>query len=88
VSNVIAGNPLTDQRIQGLTRAFIARGMSAIDAQHAALRALDGQVMQQASMLSFNDSWLFILLVFTLVSPAILLLGRAKHSSPAAVDAH
>ena len=28
VSNVLAGNLLTDQRIQGLTRAFMAKGMS------------------------------------------------------------
>jgi len=88
VSNVIAGNPLTDQRIQGLTHAFIARGMSAIDAQRAALKALDAQVMQQASMLSFNDSWLFILLVFTLVSPAILLLKRPGSAHGPTVDAH
>jgi DHA2 family multidrug resistance protein len=88
VSNVIAGKSLTDQRIQGLTHAFMARGMTAIDAQRAAFKALDGQVMQQASMLSFNDSWLFILLVFTLVSPAILLLGRRKGPSGVAVDAH
>jgi len=40
-------------------------------------------------MLSFNDSWLFILLVFTLVSPAILLLGKSRRTGPAAaVDAH
>jgi DHA2 family multidrug resistance protein len=88
VSNVIAGNPLTDQRIQGLTHAFIARGMSSIDAQRAALKALDAQVMQQASMLSFNDSWLFILLVFTLVSPAILLLKRPGSAHGPTVDAH
>jgi DHA2 family multidrug resistance protein len=88
VSNVVAGNPLTDQRIQGLTHAFIARGMSAVDAQRAAFKALDGQVMQQASMLSFNDSWLFILLVFTLVSPAILLLKRPGSAHGPAVDAH
>jgi DHA2 family multidrug resistance protein len=88
VSNVIAGNPLTDQRIQGLTHAFMQRGLSAFDAQRAAFKALDAQVMQQASMLSFNDSWLFILLVFTLVSPAILLLKRPKGAPSAAVDAH
>jgi DHA2 family multidrug resistance protein len=88
VSNVIAGNALTDQRIQGLTHAFMARGMSAIDAQHAALKALDAQVMQQAAMLSFNDSWLFILLVFTLVSPAILLLRRGRSAKGVSVDAH
>jgi DHA2 family multidrug resistance protein len=89
VSNVLAGNLLTDQRIQGLTRAFTAKGMSMMEAQRAALKALDAQVMQQSSMLSFNDSWLFILLVFTLVSPAILLLGKSRRTGPAAaVDAH
>ena len=89
VSNVLAGNLLTDQRVQGLTRAFTAKGMSMMEAQRAALQALDAQVMQQSSMLSFNDSWLFILLVFTLVSPAILLLGKPRNAGPAAaVDAH
>jgi DHA2 family multidrug resistance protein len=89
VSNVLAGNLLTDQRVQGLTRAFTAKGMSMMEAQRAALKALDAQVMQQSSMLSFNDSWLFILLVFTIVSPAILLLGKPRNSGPAAaVDAH
>jgi DHA2 family multidrug resistance protein len=88
VSNVIAGNPLTDQRIQGMTHAFITHGMSSIDAQRTALKALDAQVMQQASMLSFNDSWLFILLVFTLVSPAILLLKRPGSAHGPTVDAH
>jgi DHA2 family multidrug resistance protein len=88
VSNVVAGNILTDQRVQGLTHAFMARGMSALEAQQAALRALDAQVMQQANMLSFNDSWLFILLVFVLVSPAIFLLGRSRGHPAAAADAH
>jgi hypothetical protein len=39
-------------------------------------------------MLSFNDSWLFILLVFTLVSPAILLLGKPRSGPAVEVDAH
>jgi DHA2 family multidrug resistance protein len=88
VTNVLAGNLLTDQRVQGLTRAFTAKGMSMMEAQRAALKALDAQVMQQSSMLSFNDSWLFILLVFTLVSPAILLLGKPRSGPAAEVDAH
>jgi DHA2 family multidrug resistance protein len=88
VTNVLAGNLLTDQRVQGLTRAFTAKGMSMMEAQRAALKALDAQVMQQSSMLSFNDSWLFILLVFTLVSPAILLLGKPRSGPAVEVDAH
>jgi hypothetical protein len=62
--------------------------MSAVEARQAALRALDAQVMQQANMLSFNDSWLFILIVFVLVSPAIFLLGRSRGHAAAEVDAH
>jgi DHA2 family multidrug resistance protein len=88
VSNVIAGNPLTDQRVTSLTQAFVGRGMSLVDARLAALRALDAQVMQQASMLSFNDAWLFVLLVFAAVSPAILLLRKPKGEAELPADAH
>jgi hypothetical protein len=34
--------------------------------------------MRQASMLSYNDAWMFILIVFVCVSPAILMLRRPK----------
>ena len=88
VSNLVTGQFLTDQRVQQLTRAFVARGMSAIDAQHAALQALNGQVTQQAAMLSFNDAWLFVLMVFVLVSPSILLLRKAKAAAALPADAH
>src|SRR6478609_1456693 len=46
VSDVTAGNPMTTQRLQMLTRGFISRGMNAFDAKNAALQALNGQVMQ------------------------------------------
>ena len=46
------------------------------------------QLMQQASMLSFNDAWLFVLVVFVLVSPAILLLRRPRGKLEMPSDAH
>ena len=52
-------------------------------ARHRATGEWAGQ-----SMLAFNDSWLFILIVFTLVSPAILLLGRGRGAGGAPADAH
>jgi DHA2 family multidrug resistance protein len=88
VSNLSAGELLTDTRIQALTRGFIARGMNAFDAKNAALQALSGQVMQQSSMLSFNDAWMFVLIVFVLVSPAILLLRRPGGHAEMPADAH
>jgi MFS transporter, DHA2 family, multidrug resistance protein len=88
VSNLSAGNLLTDTRVQMLTRGFMGRGMNATDAGHAALRALDGQVMQQSAMLSFNDAWMFVLIVFVVVSPAILLLRRPRGQMEMPADAH
>ena len=87
VSNLVSGSPLTDARVQLLTSGFMSRGLATMDAKRAALAALNGQVMQQASMLSFNDAWLFILIAFIGVSPAILLL-RKPNSNGAPVDAH
>ena len=63
--------------------------MNAVDAQHAAMTALNGQVMAQSSMLNFQQSaWLFVLIVFVTVSPAILLLKRPKGHSEMPADAH
>jgi DHA2 family multidrug resistance protein len=88
VSDLVNGNMLTDTRVQQLTSGFISRGMAVLDAKTAALTALNGQVMQQSSMLSFNDAWLFILIAFVAVSPAILLLKKPKPSTGMQVDAH
>jgi DHA2 family multidrug resistance protein len=88
VSNLVTGDFMTDQRVQMLTRGFVGKGMSVIDAQHAALQALNGQVMLQSSMLSFNDAWLFVLIVFVLVSPMILLLRKPKGQMEMPADAH
>jgi DHA2 family multidrug resistance protein len=88
VSNLSMGDMLTDTRVQMLTRGFIGRGMNAFDAKTAALQALNGQVMQQSSMLSFNDAWRFVLIVFVLVSPAILLLRKPEGAAELPADAH
>ena len=87
VSAVTASAPLTDERMRLLTGGFLARGMDAASAHQAALTALNGQLQQQAAMLSFNDAWMLVLLVFVVVSPSILLLGRPRRAA-APVDAH
>lgn len=88
-SNVSVGAALTDERVQMLTRGFLARGMDVEHARSSALAVLNGQIQQQASMLSFNDAWMFVLITFIAVSPSILLLRRPRrNAAPAAVDAH
>jgi MFS transporter, DHA2 family, multidrug resistance protein len=88
VTNLMSGSPLTDARLSQLTAGFMARGMAMVDAKSAALAALNGQLMQQASMLSFNDAWLFILIAFVGVSPAIMLLRRPKPGAEMPAEAH
>lgn len=89
VASLTTGAPLTDERLQLLTRGFLARGMDQLEAKQAALQALNAQVQQQASMLGFNDAWIFILVAFVAVSPFIMLLGKPKRGAVALpADAH
>lgn len=88
-ASVVQGDPLTDQRLQMLTRGFLAKGMDALHAKSAALAALNGQLQRQSTMLSYNDAWIFVLAVFVIVAPSILLLGKAPAAAPEAMmDAH
>jgi len=34
--------------------------------------------MRQASMLSYNDAWMLIMMAFVIASPAIILLRKPK----------
>jgi DHA2 family multidrug resistance protein len=88
VSNVVQGNPVVEQRVQMLEAGLQSRGVLPGNAHQAALKALDGQVMQQAAMLSYNDAWLLLLESFVVVAPAVLLLRRPKAGVAMPADAH
>ena len=38
--------------------------------------------MRQASMLSYNDAWMLLLITFLAVAPAILLLRKPRGTTP------
>jgi DHA2 family multidrug resistance protein len=88
VSNVVQGNPIVEQRISMLEVGLQSRGVQPGVAHQAALKALDGQVMQQAAMLSYNDAWLLLLESFVVVAPAVLLLRRPRGGMQMPSDAH
>jgi DHA2 family multidrug resistance protein len=89
ISTLDAGNPLVRQRLSGLTANLVAHGIPAASAPQGALRVLDGQVMRQAAMLSYNDAWLVLLVTFLVVSPAILLLRKPRvRTDGPAIEAH
>ena len=87
IANIYPGRQLVDERLQALTANLIAHGYGPDAARRGALALLDQQVMRQASMLSYNDAWMLLLISFLVVSPAIFLL-RKPGATSAPVDTH
>ena len=88
ISNVYPGNPMVEERVRGMTANLVAHGWSPVAAHNGALAVLDQQVTRQASMLSYNDAWLLLLMTFVIVSPAILMLKRHRRRANVPADAH
>jgi MFS transporter, DHA2 family, multidrug resistance protein len=78
VATTYAANPQFVQRQQQVMAGLMAHGYSAIQAHQGSLAVINQLIMQQASMLSYNDAWMFILVTFVLVSPAILILRKPR----------
>jgi DHA2 family multidrug resistance protein len=87
LANLYQGNPLVDERLRVLAGTLMTRGYDPEAARRGALALLDQETMRQASMLSYNDAWMLLLLTFICVSPAIFLLRKPRGRS-VAVDAH
>jgi DHA2 family multidrug resistance protein len=83
ISHIYQGNPVVQDRLQALTANLIAHGMPLEVAQRGALALIDRTVGQQASMMSYNDCWLLILITFACTTPAILLIRRPRPGSGA-----
>jgi DHA2 family multidrug resistance protein len=77
-----------EERVQALTANLIAHGYGPDAAHRGALALLDQQVTRQAAMLSYNDAWMLLLISFLVVSPAILLLRRARGAPAGPAEAH
>ena len=89
VTNVYHGNPAFDERYNALVSGFMAKGAALAQAQQGAMAVINGQVMKQAAMLSYNDCWWFILLCFLIVIPAVALLHKpGRRDAADAVDMH
>ena len=88
LTNEYAGNPLVEERLRLLTANLAAHGYGPDAAHRGALALLDQQTMRQASMLSYNDAWMLLLITFIVVSPAIFFLRPHGPRTGGPVDAH
>lgn len=69
-------NPLTVQRLNMLEQGLLARGEDFVSAQRGALKLLDHTIHTQALMLSFIDGFQFVVILFLLSLPLLLLFKK------------
>jgi DHA2 family multidrug resistance protein len=81
--HLTATRPEVWQRLQMMQQGFMARGMDAVSAKSAALRALAGSAMQQSTVLSFERVFVLAGGLFLLVLPLLYFLRTPEDARPA-----
>jgi MFS transporter, DHA2 family, multidrug resistance protein len=74
MENVTAFGNNGAETLRSLTQYFFSQGIDMIDAQNKALKVIEGIVMRQASMISFNHVFFLIAMLFVISLPLIFLI--------------
>jgi DHA2 family multidrug resistance protein len=82
VAHVTLSNPAAIDRVEQVSRGFASRGLDAVSAHDMALRALDGMVARQATLLAYNRVFLVAGASFLLVLPILTFLKEPKGKEP------
>jgi DHA2 family multidrug resistance protein len=84
--HIVVGDPATLARLDGISRALVAKGMNALSAQQQALLILDRQLQGQASVLAFSRLYLLSGLALMASLPLLLLFrsGKSRGLGPGA----
>jgi DHA2 family multidrug resistance protein len=83
VYNVSELNPAYPERLAANTAYFNTMSGDPVAVQNQALALIDRAVNTQAALLSYRDVFYFVALIFLLVLPLILLLGKSTKPPPA-----
>ena len=87
LTNINEYNPSFTQKLNGLISNFMAKGASFIDAKLMAMKAIEGTVIKQTMLLTYNDAYWVAGLVM-LCSIPLLYLQKFKKNTNIPVDAH
>jgi DHA2 family multidrug resistance protein len=85
VSNLTPDNPAAVQRLSAYTHYFTSKGATADEAYHQGLQLLDLSVTKQSNLMSFNDAYLVVGLIFLVALPLLLMATRKRGAKPAVV---
>ncbi len=87
--HIYSGNPALIERQHALEGFLLSRGYSAAQASELWMPLLNQQVTRQAMTMSFNSSFMLILIIFVVAMPMILILRQPKPGiAPAAGGGH
>jgi DHA2 family multidrug resistance protein len=79
VSKLNVNDPVVQQRITGIQRNFMSKGMTPDVALQSTYKALDYSVFKQASVLSYMDVFLYLGVLFLICVPFVLMVkGNRK----------
>jgi len=78
VSNVTTDNPVAVKRISDYTAYFMQHGFGVFEAKQKALKVVDFVVTKQSNLMSYNDAYLMVGIVFLISLPLLLLARRRK----------
>jgi MFS transporter, DHA2 family, multidrug resistance protein len=78
LTNITSDNPSAVKRLADYTGYFMQKGASAFDAHRRAIQVMDNVVTKQSSLMSFNDAYLLIGIVFLVSLPLLLLSSKRK----------
>ncbi len=87
VTNVNEYNPAFTQKLSGLINGFMAKGSSYLDAKLMAMKAIEGSVIKQTMLLTYNDAY-WVAGMVMLCSIPLLYLQKFKKNVNVPTDAH
>jgi DHA2 family multidrug resistance protein len=82
--NVSLFDPVTQQRIDQLTQAFISRGSNPTLAHDQAIAAIDNLVRREAFIMAFNDAFYFVGIALLVSAVTLLFCKKVKPGAGAA----
>jgi DHA2 family multidrug resistance protein len=87
LSNINVYNNTFNERLQGSIHAFMAKGASLMDATRMAYRAMEGTIIKQTLLLTYDDAYWISGLIMLFSIPLIYLQPFKKNLKPV-TDAH
>jgi DHA2 family multidrug resistance protein len=88
-AHVSAYDPATRSMVQQIIAALTARGSDVVTATRQAYAIIFQMVQQQAAIMSYNDVFLILTILFGLMFPLIFLMHKSTHHhKPGEVMAH